>query len=173
MRYLAAPWRAPYVKSVHKPAPCVFCAARAAGDDRAAGILLRGRRAFVILNKYPYQSGHLMVAPLRHTAAFERASRPLADEIMALVQLSLRVLRAAYRPHGFNVGLNLGRSAGAGVVDHFHVHVVPRWTGDSNFMPVAGRTKVIIEDLDATWARLAPRFAKAASQRPRAAAHPQ
>ena len=171
MRYLAAPWRGPYVRNVHKPAPCVFCTAPKAGDDRAAGILLRGRRAFVILNKYPYQSGHLMVAPYRHTAAFARASRPVAGEIMDLVQLSLRILGAAYRPHGFNVGLNLGRSAGAGVVDHYHVHVVPRWTGDSNFMPVAGGTKVVIEDLDATWARLAPLFATAAAKRPRAAAH--
>jgi ATP adenylyltransferase len=173
MRYLAAPWRAPYVKNVHKPAACVFCSAPKAGDDGAALILHRGRRAFVILNKYPYQSGHLMVAPFRHTAVFDRASKPVSDEIMDLLKLSLRVLKAAYRPHGFNVGLNLGRSAGAGVVDHFHVHVVPRWTGDSNFMPVAGGTKVVIEDLGATLARLAPLFAKAASKRPRSAAHSQ
>jgi ATP adenylyltransferase len=167
MRYIAAPWRAPYVRNVTKPAACVFCAAPKAGDDRAALILHRGRRCFVILNKYPYQSGHLMVSPFRHTAAFERAPKPLSDEIGDLVKMSLRVLKKAYRPHGFNVGLNLGRSAGAGVVDHFHVHVVPRWTGDSNFMPIAGGTKIVIEDLDATYARLAPLFAK--ETRPRSA----
>ena len=167
MRYIAAPWRASYVRNVYKPAACVFCAAPKAGDDRAAFILHRGRRCFVILNKYPYQSGHLMVAPYRHTAALERAPKPLSDEIGDMVKMSLRVLKKAYRPHGFNVGLNLGRSAGAGVVDHFHVHVVPRWTGDANFMPIAGGTKVMIEDLDMTCARLTPLFAKEA--RPRSA----
>jgi len=165
MRYIAAPWRAPYVRNVHKPAACVFCAAPKAGDDGAAHILHRGRRCFVILNKYPYQSGHLMVAPFRHTAAFERAPKPLSDEIGDIVKMSLRVLKKAFRPHGFNVGLNLGRSAGAGVVDHFHVHVVPRWTGDSNFMPIAAGTKVVIEDLAATHARLAPLFIQEARKR--------
>ena len=165
MRYIAAPWRAPYVRNVHKPAACVFCAAPKAGDDRAAYILHRGRRCFVILNKYPYQSGHLLVAPFRHTAAFERASKPLSDEIGDLVKMSLRVLKKAFRPHGFNIGLNLGRSAVAGVVDHFHVHVVPRWTGDANFMPIAGGTKVVIEDLDETYARLAPLFVQEARKR--------
>jgi ATP adenylyltransferase len=106
-----------------------------------------------------------MVAPFRHTAALERAPKPLSDEIGDTVKMSLRVLKKAYRPHGFNVGLNLGRSAGAGVVDHFHVHVVPRWTGDANFMPIAAGTKIVIEDLDATYARLAPLFAKEARRR--------
>lgn len=165
MRYIAAPWRAPYVRNASRPAACIFCAAAKAGDDRAALVLHRGRRCFVILNKFPYQSGHLMVAPFRHTAALERAPKPLSDEIGDTVKMSLRVLKKAYRPHGFNVGLNLGRSAGAGVVDHFHVHVVPRWTGDANFMPIAAGTKIMIEDLDATYARLAPLFAKEARRR--------
>ena len=99
-----------------------------------------------------------MIAPFRHTAAFERAPKPLTDEMADLLKLSLGVLKKAYRPQGFNIGMNLGRSAGAGVVDHFHLHVVPRWTGDSNFMPIVGGTKIVIEDLDATYARLAPLF---------------
>jgi ATP adenylyltransferase len=100
-----------------------------------------------------------MIAPLAHLASLEDAPRPLLAEMTALLQRSLRALREAYAPHGFNTGMNLGRSAGAGVVDHFHLHVVPRWTGDSNFMPIIGGIKVLIEDLDATCTRLRPLFA--------------
>jgi ATP adenylyltransferase len=167
MRYIAAPWRGEYVRNVHatSAAPCVFCRAAALGDDRRARILHRGKRAFVIMNAYPYQSGHVMVAPLRHTASFARASKALTDELTDLLKLSLSVLTTAYEPQGFNVGMNLGKSAGAGVAEHFHLHVVPRWQGDSNFMPIVGRTKVVLEDLDATYDRLAPIFRKAAARR--------
>jgi len=165
MQYIAAPWRGPYVRNVHKMTGCVFCRAKAIKDDRRSRVLFRGERAFVILNKYPYQLGHLMIAPYRHTASFERAGKDLTDEMSDLLKLSLRVLKKAYRPQGFNVGLNLGRSAGAGVVHHFHLHAVPRWQGDSNYMPVVGGTKIVLEDLDATFDRLRPLFEKEAAGR--------
>lgn len=167
MRYIAAPWRGDYVRGVHKKpaARCVFCRAASLGDDRRARILLRGERAFVIMNAYPYQSGHVMIAPFPHTAAFARAPKALTDEMSDLLKLGLAVLEKAYRPQGFNVGMNLGRSAGAGVAEHFHLHIVPRWQGDSNFMPIVGRTKIVLEDLDATYDRLAPLFRKAAARR--------
>jgi len=167
MRYIAAPWRGDYVRNVHKKPDgrCVFCRAAALGDDRRARVLHRGRLAFVIMNAYPYQSGHVMIAPFRHAAAFDRAPKALTDEMSDLLKSSLAVLKKAYRPQGFNVGMNLGRSAGAGVADHFHLHVVPRWQGDSNFMPIVGRTKVVLEDLGATYDRLAPMFRKDAARR--------
>ncbi len=159
MRYITAPWREAYVRSVDVHRGCVLCRAAKARDEAKAYVVARGRHAFVLLNKYPYQPGHLMIAPLAHLASLEDAPRPLLAEMTALLQRSLGVLREAYAPHGFNTGMNLGRSAGAGVVDHFHLHVVPRWTGDSNFMPIVGGTKVLIEGLDATCARLRPLFA--------------
>ncbi len=159
MRYISAPWRETYIRSTGKKTPgCVLCRAARARDDAAAHVLDRGRLAFVLLNKFPYLPGHLMIAPYRHSAAFERSSVELTREMDGLLRRSLRVLKKHYRPQGFNVGLNLGRAAGAGIVDHFHLHVVPRRTGDANFMPVCGGTKIVIEDLDATFARLAPLF---------------
>ena len=158
MDYIAAPWRETYVRTCHTERGCVFCRAHRKGDDRAAGILHRGRHAFVILNKFPYLPGHLMVAPFRHLSAYDRSPKAVSDEMADLAKLSLRVLRARYRPHGFNAGMNLGRSAGAGVTGHFHLHIVPSWTGDSNFMPIVGRTRVVLEDLETTYDRLAPLF---------------
>jgi len=165
MQYIAAPWRGRYVRNVHKMTGCVFCRAKAVKDDRRSHILWRGERAFVILNKYPYQPGHLMIAPYKHTASYERAPKALTDEMADLLKLSLKVLRKAYRPQGFNAGLNLGRSAGAGVIHHFHLHAVPRWQGDSNFMPIVGGAKIVLEDLDTTYARLRPLFEKEAARR--------
>jgi len=160
MVYIAAPWREPYIRKGTKETGCVFCRAARSRDDASVYVLDRGRLAFVLLNKYPYLPGHLMIAPYRHSATFARASRELTAEMTDLLQRSLRVLTKHYRPQGFNTGMNLGRAAGAGVVDHFHLHVVPRWTGDSNFMPVCGRTKIVLEDLETTHARLAPLFRK-------------
>ena len=159
MEYIAAPWREPYIRSTSKKETgCVFCRAARARDDASAFVLDRGRRAFVLMNKYPYLPGHLMIAPYRHSASLERASREVTGEMDELLRSCLRVLKKHYRPQGFNIGLNLGRAAGAGVIDHFHMHVVPRWTGDSNFMPICGRTKIVLEDLETTYARLAPLF---------------
>ena len=133
---------------------CVFCTALAAGDDRRALILHRGARAFLILNAFPYASGHLMSVVTRHVGGVEEASPDELAEAMQLVQTGVRVLQAAYKPDGFNVGLNQGRVAGAGVLGHLHVHVVPRWNGDANFMPVIADTRVLPEALDATYDRL-------------------
>lgn len=167
MRYLTAPWRAAYVQTAGQSRGCVLCRAARARSEASVHILARGRHAFVLLNKYPYQTGHLMIAPLRHLASPEDASPALLAEMTSLLRRSLKALRTAYAPQGLNIGMNLGRSAGAGVADHFHLHVVPRWTGDANFMPIVGGAKVMIEDLDATYARLRPLLAA-----PRRAARP-
>lgn len=135
-------------------AACVFCAALAAADDRRALILHRGRRAFLILNAFPYASGHLMAAVTRHVGSLEAATAEELAEAMTLIQTGTRALAAAYRPDGFNVGLNQGRVAGAGVLGHLHIHLVPRWNGDTNFMPVVGDTRVLPESLEATYDRL-------------------
>jgi len=158
MRYLTAPWRAEYVRKALSVKTCIFCDALKAGDDRRAAVLLRGRRAFVMLNRYPYTPGHLMIAPTRHLSDFGRVRPEEGTELFELLQAALRVLGAAYKPHGFNTGMNLGRSAGAGVAGHVHLHIIPRWTGDSNFMPLVGGTRVFIEDLETTYERLRPLF---------------
>ena len=146
---------------------CVFCRALKAPDDRSAHILHRGKHNFVLLNKYPYTPGHLMIAPYRHMAAFDRLPLEVSCEMAALLQLSLKILRKSSHPHGFNAGMNLGQSAGAGVIHHCHLHVIPRWPGDSNFMPLVSRTRVLIEDLDSTYDRLRPLFQKASGPRGR------
>jgi ATP adenylyltransferase len=144
-----------YVVAGGAPAgACVFCAALAAGDDRAALVVHRGKLAFLILNAYPYASGHVMAALHRHGGGLEDASPAEIQEAMDLVGRAIRALTAAYRPHGFNVGVNQGRVAGAGVPDHVHIHVVPRWEGDNSFMPVVAETRVLPESLDATYERL-------------------
>ncbi|HYB42289.1 MAG TPA: HIT domain-containing protein [Candidatus Methylomirabilis sp.] len=143
-----------YVSAQSSPPGCVFCSALAAGDDRRTLILHRGRLAFLILNAYPYAPGHLMAAICRHGCALDEATGDELTEAMALVQQGIRALRAIYRPHGFNVGLNQGRVAGAGVPDHLHLHVVPRWDGDTSFMAVIGETKVLPETLETTYERL-------------------
>ena len=136
------------------PAACVFCAALAAGDDRRTFVLLRGKLAFLILNAYPYASGHFMAAIARHAGSLEDATPDELTEAMQLVQSGIRALRAAYRPDGFNVGVNQGRVAGAGIPGHLHLHVVPRWDGDTSFMPVVAETKVLPETLETTYDRL-------------------
>jgi ATP adenylyltransferase len=144
-----------YVASAGSPdAACVFCAALAAGDDRRSLILRRGQRAFLILNAYPYATGHLMAMPFRHVARLEDATPEELAETMTLAQQAMRALDAGYHPDGFNLGINQGRVAGAGVLGHIHAHVVPRWNGDTNFMPVVADTKVLPETLETTYDRL-------------------
>ncbi len=144
-----------YVSTAGAPADaCIFCSALAAGDDRRAFILRRSQRAFLILNAYPYASGHLMAVVTRHVGGLEEATAEELTEAMVLVQAAMRALQAAYQPDGFNIGMNQGRVAGAGVLGHLHVHVVPRWSGDTNFMPVIGDTKVLPESLETTYDRL-------------------
>lgn len=149
-----------YVSTAGGPeAACVFCSVLAADDDRRSLILQRGTRAFLILNAFPYASGHLMAVVTRHVGSIETATADELAEAMALIQKGARALDAAYHPDGFNVGLNQGRVAGAGVLGHLHIHLVPRWNGDTNFMPVIGETKVLPESLETTYDRLAAALA--------------
>ncbi|MGD8534491.1 MAG: HIT domain-containing protein [Candidatus Aminicenantes bacterium] len=161
MEYIFAPWRKEYVRKISKMSECIFCRALKMKDDKKAFILYRAEKNFIVLNKYPYTPGHLMIAPYDHLSSFERAKKESTDEMADLLKLSLKILRKKYRPHGFNAGMNLGNSAGAGVADHFHLHVIPRWTGDSNFMALVGETKVIIEDVETTYVQLLPFFQRA------------
>ena len=151
-----APWRLDYVKEAGKnpDEECIFCAKPAAGDDEASLIVHRGESSFVILNKYPYTSGHLMVAPFEHVGRLEEIEPATVAEIMDLVQRGLRLLERTYGPQGYNVGVNQGRAAGAGVEHHIHFHVVPRWGGDTNFMSSIGESRVIPQSLEDTYAAL-------------------
>jgi len=137
---------------------CIFCDLPAEGDDARTKILIRGQRAFVILNSFPYNPGHLMVAPFRHVGDLGAIETDEFAEVDALLTRSVRALEEEMEPHGFNLGMNLGRVAGAGIPGHLHWHVVPRWNGDTNFMPVVGQTRVLPELLDETYARLLPRL---------------
>ena len=156
MDHLWAPWRREYVTGTLPPDPdssCVFC--RAPSEDPDASLIVhRGAHAYVLLNRYPYNSGHVMVLPYRHIAALGDLSPEELREVAELTQRGEAVLTAAYRPHGINVGINLGSSAGAGLRDHLHVHLVPRWNGDTNFITVVGETRVLSEDLPVAAARL-------------------
>jgi ATP adenylyltransferase len=154
MKRLWAPWRLEYIQSADEQEGCVFCRAEAA-DDEEGLVVRRGERAFVVLNKYPYASGHLMVAPYRHEGEFGELTAEEALEIHRLAAVGLGALSQSMRPQGFNIGWNLGRIAGAGIVDHVHLHVVPRWAGDTNFMPVLAEVKVMPEALEDTRRKLA------------------
>ena len=158
MKYIAAPWREEYVKKAFKMTECIFCRALQTEKDDETFILHRAKHNFLILNRYPYTPGHLMIAPFAHLDSIEKAAKEVTDEMIDLLKMSLHVLRKAYRPHGFNTGMNIGHSAGAGVADHYHLHVIPRWTGDANFMPLIGETKVVIEDIAATYKKLREQF---------------
>ncbi|HEX9411491.1 MAG TPA: HIT domain-containing protein [Actinomycetota bacterium] len=159
MDRLWSPWRMEYIEAAKgEPDGCIFCDLPAKGDDAATLILARGERAFVLMNSFPYNPGHLMVAPLRHTGDFEDLHDDELSDLDGLLKRSLRALREEMEPHGFNIGMNLGRVAGAGIPDHVHWHVVPRWNGDTNFMPVVGQTRVLPELLQETYRKLAPRF---------------
>jgi ATP adenylyltransferase len=142
-----------------EPVGCVFCIAKTIGEGQQL-IVHEGALAYVILNKFPYNAGHLMVVPHRHVAQLALLERDELTEMAMLTQLSERVLNAAFTPQGINVGMNLGRPAGAGIVDHLHIHLVPRWNGDTNFMTVVGEVRVLPEALPATAEKLRPRFAE-------------
>jgi ATP adenylyltransferase len=153
-RQLWAPWRLEYVRQADELEGCVFCLA-AAGPDEETLVVHRGAHVFVLLNRFPYSSGHLMVAPYRHLGEFGALSDDEALEAHRLAEAGMAALAETYAPHGYNVGWNLGRAAGAGIVDHVHLHVVPRWGGDTNFMPVLADVKVLPEHLEETRAQLA------------------
>jgi ATP adenylyltransferase len=166
MEQLWSPWRLAYVTGDKTdPAGCIFCNALESADAEPL-IVFRGRTCYVILNLYPYNNGHLLIVPNRHVASLAGTVPPERDELMALTRLSEIALAEGYAPHGFNVGINLGRPAGAGIVDHLHIHVVPRWNGDTNFMPVIGQVRVLPEELPVTAEKLRPIFQRlAASER--------
>ncbi len=158
---LFAPWRYEYLVSDKTGGNCFFCEAAASEDEQGSLVVHRGRKVFVILNRYPYTNGHVMVAPYAHEARLSQSAEDTRAELIETVALAERILTEAYRTDGLNVGINLGSAAGAGVADHYHVHVVPRWRGDTNFMTVAGDVRVVPEEPAATLARLRPLFAGA------------
>ena len=155
---LWSPWRGGYVTRGIREEGCLFCNRLGATDDVSSLILFRGNHAFVIMNLYPYNTGHVMLAPNAHVASPEDADHATTKELAELRVPALRALRRALRPDGFNLGLNIGSPAGAGVADHFHEHVVPRWVGDANFMPILAGTMVMPELIPATYAKLRAEF---------------
>ncbi|MBK9517089.1 MAG: HIT domain-containing protein [Anaeromyxobacter sp.] len=159
-RPLWAPWRMEFI-AAEKPTGCIFCQypAEAEAEDRRTLIVHRAPHAFTILNRYPYNSGHLMVVPRRHGAALEALPPVEWAGLMDEVRRAEAVLRAVYRPEGINVGMNLGRAGGAGIVDHLHWHLVPRWVGDNNFMPVLADIRVMVDHLETTWEKVHAGFA--------------
>jgi ATP adenylyltransferase len=147
-----------WIGGAKAPTGCIFCQAYSSDDDRGQLVLTRTEHAFLILNAYPYASGHLMVALRRHVAAITDATTGECTDVMTLVQRGVRTLTHEYRPGGFNIGVNQGAVAGAGIADHFHMHIVPRWNGDTSFMQSVGDVRVLPETLDRTWERLRSHF---------------
>ena len=158
MDYLWTPWRYQYIASLKNPSRCVFCLESSGEYDERDFVVFRGKSSFVILNIFPYTTGHLLVAPYSHTSDFQKSSREESSEMLELVKRCQFALQQTYQPDGFNVGMNLGRCAGAGVEHHLHMHVVPRWIGDSNFMTIAGETRVLPESLETTFHKLRTHF---------------
>lgn len=167
MDYLWSPWRFKYIAGAPGDAPredapgraaCVLCRVGSAKDAREALVLGRGAHAYVVLNLFPYTSGHLMVVPSRHASSLSSFDAETTGEMMELAKRAERALSLVYRPDGFNVGINLGGAAGAGIAEHLHLHVVPRWTGDANFMTTVGETRVLPEELGTTYDKLEPHF---------------
>ncbi|MCS7315349.1 MAG: HIT domain-containing protein [Bryobacterales bacterium] len=158
MDYLWSPWRYQYV-SREAPRECIFCVKAAEQRDAENFVLARARHNFLLLNLYPYTTGHLMIAPYRHVATLAQADAETLEEMIRLAQLAEAALDEVYRPKGFNVGMNIGECAGAGVAGHIHMHVLPRWPADSNFLTTIGETRVLPEDLGTTYRRLLPPLA--------------
>jgi ATP adenylyltransferase len=154
MDYLWTPWRYSYIASGVKDDECIFCAAAEGRDDAKSLIVFRGQKNFVILNRYPYTSGHVMVVPNAHRGTLAESEPEALSEMMALAQRMERALENLYHPNGFNVGINIGKAAGAGIAGHLHLHVLPRWIGDTNFMTTVGETRVQPEELATTYQRL-------------------
>jgi ATP adenylyltransferase len=161
LQRLWSPWRSKYIASgVDSQAPeCVFCRIAASPDqDETNFVLHRAEHAFVVLNLYPYITGHLMIVPYLHTSELDVVAKEITDEMMDLTKRAQTALREVYSPSGFNMGMNLGSAAGAGIADHLHIHFLPRWTGDTNFMTTVGESRVIPEALEVTYAKLRQRF---------------
>jgi len=154
MDYLWTPWRYAYVSTAEKAAGCVFCDAVKASDDGKTLIVHRARHCFVILNAYPYTPGHVMIVPYEHLDELQKLPSEAASEMMALAQRMETVLRELYQPDGINLGMNIGKAAGAGIAGHIHMHVLPRWVADANFVSVVCETRILPETLEETWKRM-------------------
>ena len=157
MEMLLAPWREKFILG-KKQKGCIFCQRVKQKKDKENLILYRGEKAFIIMNRFPYNSGHLMVVPYRHIRSLEKLDADELGELMKLTQLSVLALKKVMKPQGFNLGMNLEKVSGAGVSGHLHIHIVPRWTGDTNFMPILGKTKVLSIDLKQTYLKLKKAF---------------
>jgi ATP adenylyltransferase len=154
MDYLWTPWRYKYIATADRNEGCVFCDAPAAGDDERALIVHRGKKNYIILNRYPYTSGHVMIVPYKHIAALPELENGAACEMMEMAQALERALESLYNPEGYNIGMNIGRAAGAGIAGHLHMHVLPRWAGDTSFITTVGETRVEPEELSITYTRM-------------------
>jgi len=164
MERLWAPWRMEYIRSTQDgEEECIFCQKPKETNDRENLILYRSHLSFVIMNKYPYNNGHVMVVPYIHESDLTKFTDDVFLDMQHLLQLSLKALKDAMAPHGINIGVNLGRSAGAGIIDHLHYHIVPRWNGDTNYMPIISDTKVISEGLEESWQKLHTSYTKLSS----------
>src|SRR6185312_573458 len=158
MEYLWTPWRSTYINEKKRLRDCIFCTAAAADADSENLLVYRCKLAFVIPNRYPYTAGHVKIAPYEHVSGLCAASEAATEEIMLLARRAETILNAVYRPGGLNLGMNLGEAAGAGIEHHIHLHVLPRWTGDANFMTTVGATRVLPEDLNETYRKLSRAF---------------
>lgn len=158
MDFLFSPWRYAYITGAGKPGECVFCAILQAQNDIESLIVHRGKSCFVMLNAFPYTSGHSMVVPYEHVDELQKLAPPAAEEMMAFTQKLEGALRELYHPDGINLGMNVGKAAGAGVAGHIHMHVLPRWFGDTNFMTAVSETRVLPEDLQTTYTRIKAKF---------------
>jgi len=154
MDYLWTPWRYAYVTAAEKISGCVFCDLPKEGDDAKVRIVYRSQNCYIVLNTYPYTPGHVMIVPFAHLDELQKVPAAAANEMMALAQRMERVLRVLYSPDGINMGLNIGKAAGAGVAGHIHMHVLPRWVADSNFVSVVGETRILPESLEMTYERI-------------------
>jgi ATP adenylyltransferase len=158
MDFLFTPWRYAYLTAANHPGDCLFCGIVQAKNDAEVLIVHRAKHCFLILNAYPYTSGHIMVVPYEHVDQLQKLSTPAAEEMIALSQRLEGVMRELYHPDGINLGMNLGKAAGAGVADHIHMHILPRWFADVNFMTSVGETRVLPEDLPTTYKRIKSKF---------------
>jgi ATP adenylyltransferase len=153
MDYLWTPWRYAYISGAHKPVGCIFCGLPKE-DDKKARIVYRGQNCFVVLNTYPYTPGHVMIVPYAHLDELQKLSPETAHEMIELSQKMENLLRRLYKPDGINLGMNIGAAAGAGIAGHIHMHVLPRWVADANFVSVVGETRVLPETLETTWTKM-------------------
>jgi ATP adenylyltransferase len=164
MDRLWAPWRMKYILSAKKTSGCILCEERKKNDDRKNYILYRGKHTFVIMNLYPYNNGHLLIVPNTHESEIDKLPETELSDLMRTTQVAVNILKQVMRPEGLNIGINIGKSAGAGIPEHLHVQIVPRWTGDASYITVFDETRVLSELLDGTYERLKPYFEKIGSQ---------